>query len=273
MDKIITIIEKNTAGQDWQKLHEARAKIANPSVPVACLTERRSEVDITRKVRENYWIVSLARKPDAKNALHAFIIIEGIQGGNAVLWFMDFISKSGIYTQAGFHAGRIRIRPYSKPMTEYLSAPYESRLIFSSTSEMLTLHPNEYLLATSWEVPSEHVIQLINSVKQKIDAKDYPKFTIVGHDSVFGQSSAASQSEEEAGHNCFSWAKSILRELDEVKFSGKLNYSDIREWISEATSYLLKDTRPLAVANQRYKIVTLLSILFAMGPIWYAWNV
>lgn len=281
MDTIIGIIEDSTAGQEqhWQELRAAQSRIlenrdekqvTNLQPPrkeidsALVPSDRRSEVNRSMHITAKRWIVSLARNPDSSTSEHAFIIIEGIQNSAAVIWFIDFVTEGFVLrNQVGIKPGKIRLeKPEPVPMSHYLAMPYESRLIFAGKRNMFNLNHTAHLLSSSWQISSGETLAFIKSIEKKIRDNNFPKFTIVGHDSALGQISGATQSEE-AGHNCFTWAKSVLLDLKEVKASGILSYSSLQDWIGCTTSNFLRDNRPLAKVNQLYRN-------FAIGAIFVA---
>ncbi len=200
-----------------------------------------SAIDSSRPILDNVWVISLVRKPDDVHAEHAFLILEGKQGNRSKIWFMDFIGKSVL---PGMGDGRIRIHADEGNLNE--------ELLFCCNSRMMDIRRGDRLLYASWNISSDKGKQLITAVTQ---AKSKPpKFNILGQQSLLAIGTGASSSKA-TGHNCFTWAKEQLRNLNDSHI--QLPAHDIRSWIVSATSRLLVDRgqqatfwyqRPVAVA-------------------------
>ena len=220
-------------------------------------TIKRSEIDPSRPILDDSWVVSLVRKPDGAHAQHAFLVLEGKQANCAKIWFMDF-RGSPVLPDIG--DGKIVIHPYKGTL--------EEELLFCCNRRMMDIRKGDRLLSMSWNISSDKGKQLIDAITQA--QRKPPKFNILGQPSLFAIGTGASSSTE-AGHNCFTWAKEQLRNLNESHIQSQLTMNDIQSWVFSATSRLLVDyqqqatfwyQRPVAIATM---VVLLLRLV---GWLW-----
>lgn len=173
-----------------------------PSVQGQLRNESRySEVDPSRIITDGHWLISLVRKPDGAHSEHAFLILEGKESNIARIWFMDFVGEPML---PGINDGKIRL--------EHFEGALGDKLLLSCKLRMMDITRGSRLLFCSWAVPSEAALQLVRSVKGRQLAP--PKFNILGCSSVFASSTAGSSSKS-VGHNCYTWAREQLNNLEQ----------------------------------------------------------
>ena len=71
---------------------------------------KRSEIDPTRIITDEYWVVSLVRIPDSSHSERAFLVVEGKSGNKSMIWFADFVANgaSDLLLQ-GMRDGKVRV--------------------------------------------------------------------------------------------------------------------------------------------------------------------
>lgn len=103
---------------------------------------------------------------------------------------------------------------------------------------MMDVRASDRLLFSTWPIAkatAEMLIQMIESQQ-----KNPPKYHFLGDNSVVAGSSAKSSSNP-TGHNCFTFAKMMLRDLNDVYI--ELPEDGLETWIGSATSRYLVDKR------------------------------
>ena len=55
---------------------------------------KRSEIDSTLIITNEFWAISLVRIPDSSNIQHAFPVLEGKADNKSMLWFGDFVANN-----------------------------------------------------------------------------------------------------------------------------------------------------------------------------------
>lgn len=204
-----------------------------PESPRAVYKYRRSEIDPTRVITDECWAVSLARMPDRSNAEHAFIVLEGKAGGKSKIWFADFLARRRFDVVCpGTQDGKVRIEYYE---SEGITDP-ESRLLFKCQRKMMDVRVGDRLLYSTWLIAQTTAENLIHMIQEQ--ERNPPKYHALGHNSVLAEGSAISSSNE-TGHNCFTFAKMILRDLNDVFI--QLPEDGLETWIVSATSRYLVD--------------------------------
>ena len=189
-----------------------------------------SSIDRSRPILDTIWVLSLVRKPGGTHAEHAFLILEGKQADRSVIWFMDLVGNPIL---PGMGNGKVRI--------VHCSGELDEELLFRCDRRMMDIRKGDRLLYASWNISSDKGKQLVNTVTQA--QAHPPKFNILGQRSLFAASTGASSSVA-TGHNCFTWAKSQLRDLNDPCI--QLPMDDLQSWIFSATSRLLVDHQPPA---------------------------
>lgn len=204
-----------------------------PESPRAVYKYKRSEIDPTRVITDECWTVSLARMPDRSNAEHAFIVLEGKSGGKSKIWFADFVPRRWFGVACpGTEDGKVRIEYHE---SEGITDP-ESRLLYKCQKKMMDVRASDRLLYSTWLIAQTTAENLIHMIQEQ--ERNPPKYHALGHNSVLAKGSAISSSNE-TGHNCFTFAKMILRDLNDVFI--ELPDDGLETWIVSATSRYLVD--------------------------------
>ena len=219
-----------------KKVLGLRSEISNPSpqLETASTVYKRSEVDPTRVITEECWTVSLVRLPDRSNSEHAFIVLEGKTDRKSKIWFADFVAVHWFDTvKPGTEEGKVRMESYE---SEAAAGRTGDRLLFKCQKRMMDVRASDRLLFSTWLIAksvAENLIQMIEAQQEKP-----PKYHILGDNSVLAGSSARSSSSP-TGHNCFTFAKMMLRDLNDPYI--ELPEDGLGTWIGSATSRYLVD--------------------------------
>ncbi|XP_067026194.1 uncharacterized protein [Acropora muricata] len=195
--------------------------------------DKRSEVDPSRVITDDSWAVSLVRLPDRDRSEHVFIVLEGKQGRKSKIWFADFIAGRGMFdvVNPGTKEGKVRIDYHE-------SEDPTSSLLFECEKEMMNVRANDRWLHTTMLIPKATAEILIENIEKS--KKEPPKFHLAGDKSVVAIGSATSSSNT-TGHNCFTWAKKMLDDLNDINI--KLPEEGYDTWIYAASSNYLVDKR------------------------------
>ena len=217
------------------------SEISNPSLQLepSSTVHKRSEVDPTRLITDECWTVSLVRLPDRSNSEHAFIVLEGKTGRKSKIWFADFVAVHWFdAVKPGTEEGKVRMESYeSVAVADRTSS---SRLLFKCQKRMMDVRASDRLLFCTWLIAKSGAENLIRMIEAQ--QKRPPKYHILGDSSVLAGSSATSSSNS-TGHNCFTFAKMMLRELNDTYI--ELPEDGLETWIGSATSRYLVDKQQL----------------------------
>lgn len=195
---------------------------------------RRSEINRAREITEDRWALTLARKTQGAHQQHAFFILEGIENEQAVVRFMDLVGNSLL---PNINKAHIRIVEIFEADEAALAA---KALVFRCDRQMMDLRENESIAYVQWPITRQNAFRLINAITR--DKEMPPLFNIIGKNSLLTASSAHSSSKDR-GHNCFTFAKAKIEELDvpTIKISCD-NTAYYMEHIAGITSLTLKNT-------------------------------
>ena len=192
---------------------------------------KRSEIDPTRVITDECWAVSLVRLPDCPNPQHAFLVLEGKEGGKSKIWFADFVAVHWFDVLRPGTEGKVRM-DYRD--SEGVEGPTE--LLFTCQKKMMNVRASDRLLFSTWLIIKSTAKKLVHMIEDK--QGNPPKYHMLGHNSLLAGSSATSSSNS-TGHNCFTFAKMMLRDLNDVFIS--LPEDRLETWIGSATSRYLVD--------------------------------
>ena len=213
------------------------SEMSNPSpkLETSGAVYKRSEVDPTRVITDECWTVSLVRLPDRSNSEHAFIVLEGKTGRMSKIWFADFVAVHWFDTvKPGTEEGKVRMESYE---SEAITTDRTSgRLLFKCQKRMMNVRASDRLLFSTWLIAKSaagNLIRMIEAQQQKPR-----KYHMLGDNSVLAGSSARSSSNPN-GHNCFTFAKMMLRDLNDPFV--ELPEDGLETWIGSATSRYLVD--------------------------------
>lgn len=205
-----------------------------PRLESSSTVHKRSEVDPTRVITDECWTVSLVRLPDRSNSEHAFIVLEGKTGRKSKIWFADFVAVHWFdAVKPGTEEGKVRMESYESVAVADRTS---DRLLFKCQKRMMDVRASDRLLFSTWLIAkpaAENLIRMIEAQQEKP-----PKYHILGDNSVLAGSSARSSSNP-TGHNCFTFAKMMLRGLND-RFI-ELPEDGLETWIGSATSRYLVD--------------------------------
>lgn len=196
---------------------------------------KRSEVDPTRVITNGLWVVSLVRLPDRSNPEHAFIVLEGKTGRKSKIWFADFVAAQWFGSvEPGTREGKVRMQSFeSKAVADQTS---DQLLLFECQRAMMDIKETDRWLYTTWSIAKSTAENLIQNIKAQ--QENPPYYNVFGNKSVFAEG-AAELTGNPTGHNCFTFAKKMLRDLNDPII--KLPGDDLKTWIVSATSGYLHD--------------------------------
>ena len=212
------------------------SEISNPSPQLesSSTVYKRSEVDPTRVITDECWTVSLVRLPDRSNSEHAFIVLEGKTGRKSMIWFADFVAVHWFdAVKPGTEEGKVRMESYESVAVADRTG---DRLLFKCQKRMMDVRASDRLLFSTWLIAKSVAEDLIEKIEAQQEKP--PKYHILGDNSVLAGSSARSSSNP-TGHNCFTFAKMMLRDLND-RFI-ELPEDGLGTWIGSATSRYLVD--------------------------------
>lgn len=197
--------------------------------------QKRSEVDPTRVITNGLWVVSLVRLPDRSNPEHAFIVLEGKTGRKSKIWFADFVAAQWFGSvEPGTREGKVRMQSFeSKAVADQTS---DQLLLFECQRAMMDIKETDRWLYTTWSIAKSTAENLIQNIKAQ--QENPPYYNVLGNKSVFAEG-AAELTGNPTGHNCFTFAKKMLRDLNDPII--KLPGDDLKTWIVSATSGYLRD--------------------------------
>ncbi len=168
---------------------------------------KRSEVDPTRIFTDNVWAVSMVRLPNTKTSKHVFLVLEGTEADKSIIWFVDFVANDIFnLVSPGMRDGKVRMDYH-----ELEDDGASEKMLFRCDREMMTVRSGDRLLYSTWSIPKATAKSLIKNIQEQ--QKDPPKFNILG-DSKLAASSAFSSSNPTC-HNCFTFARMMLRNLND----------------------------------------------------------
>src|ERR1700687_4568262 len=74
---------------------------------------RNSEINKTYEINEDKWALSLVRMTQGTHQQHAFFVLEGIQNGKAVTWFMDLVGPGMSVFLPNITNSKVRVEEFS----------------------------------------------------------------------------------------------------------------------------------------------------------------
>ena len=127
-----------------------------------------SEVDPTRPIMNNMWVVSLVRKTEGVHREHAFLILEGRENETSKIWFIDFVGPN--FEGAGLRAYVPGLEP-GKIRVEVNEGDLSDKLLFSCRRNMMDIHKGDGISYLSWNIPKSNAMELVDNI---VRAKDSP---------------------------------------------------------------------------------------------------
>ena len=154
-------------------------------------TVKRSEVDQTRIITNEYWAVSLVQLPRILHSDHVFLVLEGKTDDKSMIWFADFVAHNLLdVVVPRMKKGKVRIASYE---SDEVGAPVE--LLYRCNKKMMKVAKDSSLLHSTWSIPKSTAYLLIANLKKQ--QTNPPDFRILGN----------------TGHSCFTFAKMMLHDL------------------------------------------------------------
>ena len=215
----------------------------------------RSEVDATRIITDDYWAISLVRLPDRSDSEHAFLVLEGMEGNTSKIWFADFVrNDTSDLALSGIRNGKVRMEEHGSDAVVGTS----SKLLFQCQRRMMDIRHGDQLLYSTWLISKYTAKNLIQNIKTQ--QNNPPKYNVLG-DTALARSKAAVKGKD-TGHNCFTFARKMLRDLNDEYM--KLPKDSLGDWICAASSRYIVDKQ---VNNQRWETLRFEVFIFLAGAV------
>jgi hypothetical protein len=195
-------------------------------------TAKYSEVNPIRMITNEYWLVSLVRLPDTIHPEHAFLVLEGKTGVKSMIWFVDFVASDKLdLLRPGIRDGKVRMEYHES------EAGSSRKLLFQCSKMMMKIRKDDRFLYSSWLVSKSAALKLIQNVETQ--KNDPPKYNVLGDSAL--ATGLATASSKSTGHNCFTFAKKMLHDLNDeyIQVPG----DKVDEWIVSASSRFLVDNQ------------------------------
>ena len=216
----------------------------------------RSEVDATRIITDDYWAISLVRLPDRSDSEHAFLVLEGMKGNTSKIWFADFVRNDiSDLALSGIRNGKVRME---KHRGSNAVVGTSSKLLFQCQRRMMDIRHGDQLLYSTWLISKYTAKNLIQNIKTQ--QNNPPKYNVLG-DTALARSKAAVKGKD-TGHNCFTFARKMLRDLNDEYM--KLPKDSLGDWICAASSRYIVDKQ---VNNQRGETLRFGVFIFLAGAV------
>ena len=245
-------LEKAKNAKQGEELDEITTQIMEKLQIPKRSQNKQSEIDPTRIIMDEYWVVSLVRIPDSSHSEHAFLVVEGKSGNKSMIWFADFVAKnpSDLLLQ-GMRDGQVRVDYHESNEGPDSS----SQLLFQGRRTMMKIQSAYRLLHSSWQIPKSTAETLI----KKIEAQEAnpPKYNILGNSML--AAGCAMPCSNDTGHNCFTFARKMLLDLNDVCI--KIPQGTLEKWIYSATSRALVDKQHKSWNTPTFAVVSALAFL------------
>jgi hypothetical protein len=216
---------------------------------------KRSEVDLTRMITDDYWAISLVRLPDASHKQHAFLVLQGMTGNKSMIWFVDFVANDTFdLLLPGMRDGRVRMDDYKAE--EVVGSSPSGKLLFQCRTRLMKIRKGNRWLHQTWHITkgtAQNLIQCIDGWRKKP-----PKYNILGDSKL--AASSATLSNNSTGHNCFTFARMILLDLKDENIG--IPEDTLEEWIGSITSRYLVDKQ---YNNEWWKVTRFPLFTFLAG--------
>ena len=191
-----------------------------------------SEVDPIRMITNRYWVISLVRLPDTLYSEHAFLILEGKTGSKSMIWFVDFVASDKLdLLRPGIRDGKVRMEYHES------EAGSSRKLLFQCSKMMMKIRKDDRFVYSSWLVSKSAALKLIQNVETQ--KNDPPKYIVLGDSAL--ATGLATASSKSTGHNCFTFAKKMLHDLNDEYI--QVPADKVAEWIVSAASRFLVDNQ------------------------------
>ena len=178
--------------------------------PIIDHPDAKSIIDKHLPLDYNNWVVALLRKSNHKHSEHAFLLLEGMDAFGRALYVRLHIATQHGNQKSEEGYGWVRIEQHAELKLENREAVLTAKL--GDVSNMV---------GHAWSVSRQQARQLVQAViteKERItQVKGKPiegviPYSLTGEDSIFSAS----------GHNCYSWARSHLLQLNNPRIKKDL---------------------------------------------------
>ncbi len=200
------------------------------------MNTRRSEIDSTRIITDEYWAISLVRLPDSSNDFNnAFLVLEGIEGKRSMILFAFFVTLDAFNLLC-------LVRKHDKVKLEYYEwgegVDSSDKQIFQCHEKLMNIRKGDRWLHETWHITKGTAQKLMQSLQciGEWEMK-HPKCNMMG-DSEWAACSASSSSNP-TGHNCFAFTRMMLLDLKDENI--EIPEDTLEEWVCSITSRYLVD--------------------------------
>jgi hypothetical protein len=191
--------------------------------------KKRSEIDPTRIITNDYWVISLVRLPDTSTNEHTFLVLEGKTCNKSMIWFADFVANDTLdLLRPGIRSGKVRMHYHESEAVVDSS----SKLLFRCCASMMEISKGDRLLYSTWSIPKSTAKIFIQNIETWRNKP--PKFNSLGNTEM-----ASSGSSRFIGHNSFTFARIMLRNLNDEYI--EIPQDTLGKWIVSATHRTLQD--------------------------------
>ena len=255
--KGIDINEELNKGKTWleseprnfEEFEQLKLQLKRKLCKGKQVEEKRSEIDPSRFITNDHWVISLVRLPDSSKE-HAFLVLEGRSDNTWIIWFADFVANDASdLLCSGVRDGKVRVIGYHEEPGS------SEKLLFRCSLTLMKIREGDHLLHSTWQIRKSTGEVLVRNLKTRQD--NPPKYNILGNTMLAG--SSATSSSNPTGHNCFTFAKKVLHDLrdDYIEIPEKT----LDKWMYSATSRYLVDKQP---NNQRSDMLGFRGIFVAL---------
>ena len=218
----VNILELKLKTKLCKRMSEPTQKVMNT---------RRSEIDPTRIITDDYWAISLIRVPNSSNDFNnASLVLEGIQGKKSMIFFAIFVTFDAFNLLCP-------ILRHDKVKLEYYELGEEGdssgKQRFQCDEKLMDIRKGDRWLHETWHITKGTAQKLIQSLQCIGEWKKKPPETNILGDSELAVGSAISSSNP-TGQNCLTFAKIMLLDLKDENI--EIPERKLEEWICLITS-------------------------------------
>lgn len=212
----------------------------------------RSEIDPTRIIANDCWVISLVRLPDTSTNEHAFLVLEGKTCIRSMIWFADFVAKEALdLFRPGMRSGKVRMHYYESEAVVDSS----SKLLFRCRVKLMAIRRGDRLLHSTWSIPKSTAEILIENIQTQKNKP--PKFSVFGNTALAGSSTSVKGTF--VGHNSFTFARKMLLDINDKYIV--IKQDTLGAWLFSTTSRYLPDR----LSDKPWWDRVLLILAFAFG--------
>jgi hypothetical protein len=195
---------------------ELKTKLCKRANEPTEMNTKRSEVDLTRMITDDYWAISLVRLPGASHSQQDFLVLEGITGNKSMIWLVDFVANDAFgLLRLGINERNLRL--------DY----YESSAKSSSQchKKLIEIRKGGRWLHETWHITkgtAQKLIQCIDEWRMRP-----PEFSLLGDSKL--EASSGTLGSNPTGHNPFTLARMIVHDLKDENI--EIPEDTLEEWI------------------------------------------